>query len=187
MNREVSASSRARLTHQLSFLVRTKSHQSGSYMQMHDYCAATLHQLPSMECDAIYVLPGQSPVIALLMNSAVQIDCGQSERASERTRKSKRARREEPIASMQSVAPNEFWTGWKNRWRVIYDDVYINEKCASGRRHVALSFLRGRQSSRSPTDDQRLLLLLLSMRRSFRPRPVISMSSNRRSLETAGS
>lgn len=65
-----------------------------------------------------------------------------------------RERRGTDRLSMQSVAPNEFRTGWKNRWRVIYDDVYINEKCASGRRHVALSFfLRGRQSSRSPTDD----------------------------------
>lgn len=104
-----------------------------------------------------------------------------------------RARREESIAPMQSVAPNEFRTGWKNRWHVIYDDVYINEKCASGRRHVA-PLRVGRQSSIAGRGLAGcLLLLLLSTRRRvrrvglFRLRPVISMSSNRRSLEAVGS
>lgn len=102
-----------------------------------------------------------------------------------------RAGCEESIAPMQSVAPNEFRTGWKNRWHVIYDDVYINEKCASGRRHVAP--LRWPPSIADRGLAGCLLLLLLSTRRRvrraglFRPRPVISMSSNRRSLEAAGS
>lgn len=72
-----------------------------------------------------------------------------SRRRSERERKREggsggreRERREESIAPMQSVAPNEFRTGWKNRWHVIYDDVYINEKCAFGRRHVAAPLRR---------------------------------------------
>jgi len=80
------------------------------------------------------------PVIALLMNSAFQIDWPTDSEGEPEPRESLSTSpsSSKPIVSMQSVAPNEFRTGWKNRWHVIYDDIYINEKCASGRRHVAL-------------------------------------------------
>lgn len=198
---------------ELSSFDRAQPHQSGCYMQMHVGYTAWPHSISChRRSDAICIssaAPARytaGPVIALLMNSAVWIDWP-ADSEGERTRAGStrvslylflflpRNERDvsEPIVSMQSVAPNEFRTGWKNRWHVIYDDVYINEKCASGRRHVALSpphcpSLRSRQSS---TAGRRLLLLLLlSMRRrgrSFRSRSVISMSSNRRSLEAAGS
>lgn len=132
---------------------------AASIQLLHAYARLLHGHTPSAAIGAAtqYVFPRPArytagPVIALLMNSAVWIDCPTGNEG-ERTRandprgplspllflaSSKRQRDAgEPIVSMQS--PNEFRTGWKNRWHVIYDDVYINEKCASGRRHVPRS------------------------------------------------